>query len=224
MTYVLIPGAGGDAWIWHRVEHELRRRGHEVLSVELPADDDTAGFAEYADAVLAAIGDRTELVLVAQSMGGFTAPVVHQRRAAQAIILVNAMIPQPGETAGAWWANTGQSQARWDNDVREGRDPDGEFDLTTYFFHDVPADLTAFGLGNGKSQSDKPMGEVCPIVGWPRVPTHVVVGRDDRFFPAVFQQRIARERLGLEAELVPGGHLAALSHPVELTDKLVSYG
>ena len=69
LVYVLIPGAAGQAWYWHRVEPELRRRGHDVLSVELPAQDDGAGLAEYADAAEAAVGDRDNLVVVAQSMG-----------------------------------------------------------------------------------------------------------------------------------------------------------
>jgi pimeloyl-ACP methyl ester carboxylesterase len=40
LTYVLIPGAGGAAWYWHLVERELRQRGHDVVAVDLPADDD----------------------------------------------------------------------------------------------------------------------------------------------------------------------------------------
>jgi pimeloyl-ACP methyl ester carboxylesterase len=63
-AYVLIPGAGGDAWYWHLLEPELRGRGHDVVAVALPADDDSAGLAEYADAVVEAIGDRTGIVLV----------------------------------------------------------------------------------------------------------------------------------------------------------------
>jgi len=47
-----------------------------------------------------------------------------------------------------------------------------------------------------------------------------VVGRDGRFFPAGFQQRVAKERLGIEAAVIPGGHLVALGNPVELADQL----
>jgi pimeloyl-ACP methyl ester carboxylesterase len=223
VTYVLIPGAGGDAWYWHIVEQELRRRGHDVVSVELPSDDDSAGLADYTDAVIEAIGDQTHLVLVAQSMGGFVVPLVLQRRAAWSIILVNAMIPLPGESPGAWWDNTGQARAQRANDIREGRAPDAEFDLVTYFFHDVPTQLTEYGLGNGKRQADKPFGEACSFTAWPQVPTHVIASRDDRFFPVEFQQRIARERLGLEPDIVPGGHLVALSRPIELVDRMESY-
>jgi pimeloyl-ACP methyl ester carboxylesterase len=223
VTYVLIPGAGGDAWYWHAVERELGQRGHDVISVELPTDDEDAGLSEYADAVIAAIGDRSDLILVAQSMGAFLAPLVPERRAAQSIILVNAMIPLPGETPGAWWENTGQRQARRENDVRDGRSPDADFDMETYFFHDVPEDLTKYGLGNGKQQADRPLGDPCEFDAWPDVPTHVISGRDDRCFPLEFQQRVARERLGIEPDVVPGGHLVALSYPVELVDQIESY-
>jgi pimeloyl-ACP methyl ester carboxylesterase len=223
MIYVLIPGAGGDAWYWHLVERELGRRGHDAVSVELPTDVDSAGLAVYTDTVVDAITTPGSVVLVAQSMGAFLAPLVSQRQAVSSIILVNAMIPVPGESPGAWWDNTGQPQARRANDIRDGRDPDAEFDLSTYFFHDVPPDLTEFGLGNGKRQADRPFGDTCSFTAWPRVPIHVIAGRDDRFFPLEFQRRIARERLGLDLDVVPGGHLVALSHPVELVDLIESY-
>ena len=42
-TYVLIPGAGGDAWYWHRVVPELEARGHDVVAVDLPAADEFGG-------------------------------------------------------------------------------------------------------------------------------------------------------------------------------------
>jgi pimeloyl-ACP methyl ester carboxylesterase len=54
------------------------------------------------------------------------------------------------------------------------------------------------------------------------VPTRFVQGRDDRLFPLAFQRRVARERLGIEVDEVPGGHLVALSRPVELVDALVA--
>jgi pimeloyl-ACP methyl ester carboxylesterase len=223
MIYVLVPGAGGDAWYWHRVEQELDRRGRAAVSVKLPTDDESAGLAEYTEAVIRAIPDHADVVLVAQSMGGFTVPLVAQRRPVAGIVLVNAMIPQPGETAGDWWGNTAQAEARRANDLREGRSPDADFDLATYFFHDVPADIAEYGLGNGKRQADRPFGDPCVFTEWPAVPIHVISGRDDRFFPLEFQQRVARERLNLEPDAVPGGHLVALSRPTQLVDQIESY-
>src|SRR5688572_30906747 len=58
-TFVLIPGAGGQAWYWHRVVAELERRGHDAVAVDLPSGDDSAGLAAYTDAVVAAIDGRT---------------------------------------------------------------------------------------------------------------------------------------------------------------------
>src|SRR5262245_20726914 len=111
-TFVLIPGAGGAAWYWHRVTPLLEAAGNEAIAVELPADDEQAGLPAYADLVVDAIGDRTDIVLVAMSLGGFTAPLVCERAPLRMLVFVNAMIPVPGETAGAWWENTGSEAAR----------------------------------------------------------------------------------------------------------------
>ena len=55
------------------------------------------------------------------------------------------------------------------------------------------------------------------------MPTRVLAGRDDRFFPLDFQRRVARQRLAAEVDVVPGGHLVALSRPAELTARLIGY-
>jgi pimeloyl-ACP methyl ester carboxylesterase len=38
MQLVLVPGAGGVAWYWHRVIPLLRAAGHDALAVDLPGD------------------------------------------------------------------------------------------------------------------------------------------------------------------------------------------
>jgi pimeloyl-ACP methyl ester carboxylesterase len=220
-VFVLVPGAGGAAWYWHRVVPELRARGHEAVAVDLPGADESAGLPEYADAVAEAIGGRHDVVLVAQSMGGFTAPVACSRVLVRLLVLVNAMIPLPGETPGAWWDNTGWEPARIAA-ARAGGYP-AEFDLATYFLHDLPAEVVATGEGHNFPEADIAFGQPCAIERWPDVPTRVLAGRDDRFFPLEFQRRIAGERLGAEVDSVPGGHLVALSRPAELTDQLTRY-
>jgi pimeloyl-ACP methyl ester carboxylesterase len=220
-VFVLVPGAGGAAWYWHRVVPELRARGHEAVAVDLPGADESAGLPEYADTVAEAIGGPHDVVLVAQSMGGFTAPVVCARIPVRLLVLVNAMIPQPGETPGAWWDNTGWEPARIAA-ARAGGYP-AEFDLATYFLHDVPAEVVATGEGHNFPEADIAFGQPCAIERWPDVPTRVLAGRDDRFFPLEFQRRIAGERLGAPVDSVPGGHLVALSRPAGLTDRLTRY-
>jgi pimeloyl-ACP methyl ester carboxylesterase len=106
-TFVLIHGTGDGGWYWHLVESELHQRGHEVEAPDLPCDDDAAGLREYVDTVLDAVGGRHDLVVVGQSFGGFTAPLVADRVLVDALVLVAGMSPAPGENPGDWFANTG---------------------------------------------------------------------------------------------------------------------
>ncbi|WP_236007504.1 alpha/beta fold hydrolase [Nakamurella leprariae] len=224
-SFLLVPGAGGAGWIWHRVVDALHARGHAAVAVDLPADDERAGLAEYAqvceDAARTALPADRPLVVAALSMGGFTAPLLVGRLPVRALVLVNAMVPLPGETGGAWWRTTGQAQARLEQAELDGRDVSGEFDERAEFFHDVPDELTeqAFTM-DARPQSDRPFADPWPLSTWPAVTTVVLAGDRDRLFPASFQVRVARERLGLDAEIVPGGHLAPLGHPTGITDRL----
>ena len=170
VTFGLIPGAGGSGWYWHRVEEELRGHGHETVAVDLPATDDRAGLAEYTAVVADAVGERDDLILVAQSMGGFTAPLVSERIPVSMIVLVNAMIPAPGEAPGDWWANTGQTEARRAMDVREGRDPDAGFDPFVSFLHDLPEHLVQEMATHEHDQSDTPFEKPWPLDAWPDLP------------------------------------------------------
>lgn len=223
-TYVLIPGAGSDSSYWYRVTPLLRALGHEVVTPDLPCDDESAGLAEYVDVVLDAIGDRTDLILVAQSMGGFTAPLVATRVPVELIVLVAAMVPAPGEAPGDWWANTGQREARRELDIKEGRDPDADFDPIAMFMHDLPPDVLAEVLATPpRDQAEAPFLKPWPLSSWPDVPTRFLLCRDDRLFPADFQRRVVRERLGITPDEMDGGHLPALAHPRELVDHLEAY-
>ena len=224
-TFLLIPGAGGQAWYWHRLVPELQRRGHDAIAVELPAADDQARLAEYVDAAVEAVQRHParpdDLVVVGQSMGGLTAPLVTDRLPVARLVLLNPMIPAPGETGHDYWANTGQDEARREYDQQSGRSPDTPFDPLVYFFHDVPAEVTAEAFAQEEpGQSDAPFREPWPRRSWPDVPTVVLSAREDRFFPYEYQARVAKERLGLTPEPLPGGHLVALSRPEELAAAL----
>ena len=219
-TYVLIHGAADSGWFWHLLERELRTRGHDVVAPDLPCDDDSAGFAEYADAVVGAIGDRTGLIVVAQSLGGFTAPLVCDRVSVNLLVLLAGMVPAPGERADDYWVNTGYADARREQAEREGPPPEDDIGL---FYHDVPPDLAAEALRRGRPQSDTPGKQPWPLPAWPEVPTRFLLCRDDRLFPADFMRRVARDRLGLTADEIDGSHCVALSRPTELADRLEAF-
>src|SRR5690242_3458448 len=190
--FVLIPGAGGTAWYWSRVVPLLLDAGHETIAVDLPGDDENAGIVQYTDLVVAACEGAGEVVLVAQSLGGFTAPLAAGRVPLREIVFVNAMIPVPGETAGEWWDNVDSATARQQAAEAGGY---GDFDLAMYFLHDVPPEIAAEGEPYQREEKDIAFAQPCSFESWPDVPIRVLVGADDRFFPAEFQRRVAKDRL-----------------------------
>jgi pimeloyl-ACP methyl ester carboxylesterase len=223
-TFVLIHGAGSDSWYWHLAAPELRARGHDVVAPDLPSDDDSAGLAEYTDVVVDAIDGRRDLVVVGQSLGGFTAPLVCDRVLVRLLVLVAAMVPVPGEAPGDWWANTGWEQAHRDQAARDGRPVDGDFDPMAEFFHDVAPNVTAEAFARGeRQQSGTPFEKPWPLDAWPDVPTRFLLGCQDRFFPAPFLRRVVQERLGFAPDEMDSGHLPALAHPDELVRRLDDY-
>ena len=222
-SYVLIPGADGRAWYWYRLAPLLEARGHSVVSVDLPVADGSAGYEEYVEAAMQPIAERrTDLILVAQSLGGFIAPIIATQLPVAQIILLNAMVPRPGESANDWWENTGQQKARVEYYARQGLELPAKFDVFEAFFHDAPPGVLDKARSEGEQAAnfDTLFSQPWPLKGWPDVPTRFLQGRDDRFFPLEFQRRTVRERLGIAVEELPGGHLLALSQPAALAERL----
>ena len=209
-TFVLIHGGGDSAWDWHLLVPELAARGHDVVVPELPIGDPSAGFTEFAAAVVDAVGDRGDLVVVGHSYGAFTAPLVAGPLPVRLLVLLAPMIPRPGESPADWWENTGH------------RSPEG-LGEEEQFFNGVPAAIVAQAAAHGREQVSAEWTEPWPRAAWPDVPTRVLVAREDRFFPADFQRRVALDRLGAVPDEIDGGHAVALSHPGQLADRLTAY-
>jgi pimeloyl-ACP methyl ester carboxylesterase len=211
-SYVLIHGAGDVGWYWHLVEAELRRRGHDVVAPDLPVEDDGAGLSEYADVVVQAVGRRDRVIVVAQSFGGYTAPIVCSRIPSTLLVLVAGMVPAPGESATEMFAHTGYR--------RDERDDRTE---AAIFYQDVPPALAAEALARGRRQSDTPGNQAWPLEAWPEVATRFLLCRQDRLFPAQWLRRVVQGRLGITPDEIDSGHTPALSRPKELADRLESY-
>lgn len=221
-TFVLIHGAGDVGWSWHLVVAELRARGHDAVAPDLPCEDEDAGLPEFAESVLAAIGEGRDLVVVGHSFGGLTAPLVADRRRDTGrvrLLYLAAMIPAPGERPADWWENTGYERAAREQAARDGG-LTGHEDPCVSFWNGVPRPLAEEAERRSRGQAGASSAAPWPLAAHPAVPTRVLACREDRFFPLAFQRRVARERLGVEVEEVPGCHCAMLSHPRELARAL----
>ncbi|PRA83155.1 alpha/beta fold hydrolase [Microbacterium sp. MYb66] len=222
-TFVVVHGGGDVGWSWHLVAAELRARGHEVLTPDLPADDDALTLDDYATAVVEIVGARGDVVVVGHSFGAFTAPLVAERLSAGLLVLMAGMIPAPGEPPERWWEESGYLAAAKVQSALDGG-LTGNEDPYVSFYADVPRELADEALRQERAHpSSTAMERPWPLAEWPQVPTRFVVFADDRFFPAAFLRELAQRRLGVVADEIPGGHCAMLSRPVEIAELLSGY-
>ncbi len=221
-TFVLIPGAGADPRVYRATIQALGALGHEAIAPSLPLHDRSARPSDHARAVASFVPRRVDLVVVAQSLGAFTGPLVAAAVPTAPLILLAPMVPRPGETAGEWWANTHHERAIAGLLERHGPirswGPDA---LDEVFLHDVEPAVAREHERFSGAPGEGMFAEPWPLAAWPEVSTRVLVPSEDRLFPLVFQRRIARERLGLEIDEMSGGHLPMLSRPRELAERLV---
>ena len=124
------------------------------------------------------------------------------------------MVPTPGETAGDWWQASGWEAALHGVDMSD--------EIATYL-HDVPVDIARADLATVRDHGEASMVEPWPLDAWPDVPTRVLAFADDRFLPLAFQEQLARERIGVEVEVMGGSHGAYLSRPEEVAINLDAY-
>jgi pimeloyl-ACP methyl ester carboxylesterase len=217
-TFLLIPGGGSDPSYWAFLVSELADRGHRGIAIDLPCEDDSADLDDYADAVASQFrSDGEPPVVVAHSFGGFTGPLACTRVGASALIYVSGMIPRPGEPPADWWSATRCEEAQRAAAVAGGYDAE---DMDALFYNGVAAAVVAEQVE--RAQSDTPSAKPWPAAALPQLPTRFVLLRDDRFFPEEFMRGVVADRLGIEPEVTSGGHMAMLSHPGELADRLLA--
>ncbi|MBM7788051.1 alpha/beta hydrolase [Tenggerimyces flavus] len=206
-TYVLVHGASHGAWCWSLVSPFLEARGHAVVTMDLPIEDPSAGRTEYAAAVVAAVGSRSDVVLVVHSLGVVVVPEVCARVPVSSVVLLAAMVMAPGQTGFELLAEA----------AAEREDAGDEVD---YFYEDVPADLAAAARARWRNQTARALQEPWPAHAWPAVRTSYLLCRDDRLLPAPWVRRVVAERLGLVPEELDGSHSPFLSRPEALVERL----
>jgi pimeloyl-ACP methyl ester carboxylesterase len=182
-AFALIHGGGGSAWHWHLV---------------VPSEDDSAGWSEYTDTVVRAVGDRSDLVVVGHSLGGFTAPLVCARLPAgcSSSWRRRSLRPASSSATGGGTAATRRPGTRTSSTRRPSRARSrGEAERTQRVVEGAEGAVAAHGLARDPD-------EVPPLPRRPHVPrrhaviAHAMALRDDALLaPANGMEHHGAERM-----------------------------
>lgn len=221
MDFALVHGSYHGAWCWDLLRPELERLGHRVITVDLPISDPSLGAAEYAKIVSDALTPRTKPILVGTSTAGLITPLVAARRPVRRLVFLAAFLPTPGMSA-----NEQRKAEPIDGRIRpvieEWTDLGddvwmiGPNTATELFYHDVPASTARWATKRLRPQSYRMLQEASPLTDWPDVERSSIVCRDDRAINPEWVRMASRERLGVDAIELGGGHSPFLSRPSEL--------
>lgn len=95
--FVIVHGAWGSPAEMEPVVGPLHAAGHEVIAVDLPCTDPNAALGDYAAAVETVLPkERSDVILVGHSFGGFTVSTISAARPDLPLVYVAAVIPSPG--------------------------------------------------------------------------------------------------------------------------------
>ena len=230
MDVALVHGSYHGAWCWDLLRPELERLGHRVITMDLPISDPTLGAADYARTVETVLEPGSEPVLVGHSMAGLVIPLVAANRPIRRLIFLAAFLPSPGRSANDQRASepidgrVPPTTAEW-IDIGENVWMVGPKTATEIFFPDATPAVARWATQRLRPQSYRVTSETTPLEAWPDVECRSIVCRDDRAINPAWVRAAARERLGVEAVEISGGHSPFLTRPVELAlalDQLMS--
>jgi pimeloyl-ACP methyl ester carboxylesterase len=225
MDIALVHGSYHGAWCWDFLTPELERLGHRVTTVDLPISDPELGAADYAKTIEAALDPATEPVLVGHSMAGLIIPLVATHRPVRRLVFLAAFLPSPGRSANdqrgteAIDGRVPPKTAEW-TDLGDDVWMVGPNTATELFFHDASAAVARWATRRLRPQSYRVLNEPTPLTAWPDVESVSIVCRDDRAINPAWVRAAARERLGVEAIELGGGHSPFLTRANELAQIL----
>jgi pimeloyl-ACP methyl ester carboxylesterase len=227
MDIGLVHGSYHGAWCWDFLTPELERLGHRVVTVNLPISDPSLGAADYAKTVEAALDPASEPLLVGHSMAGLVVPIVAARRPIRRLVFLAAFLPVPGRSANEQRATEAidgrvpPRTAEW-TDLGDDVWMVGPNTATELFFHDAPAAVARWATKRLRPQAYRIFSETTPLTAWPDVESRTIVCRDDRALNPDWVRTASRERLGVNAIELGGGHSPSLTRPAELAQLLNS--
>jgi pimeloyl-ACP methyl ester carboxylesterase len=229
MTRVaLVHGAWCGAWSWDSLTPRLRQEGHDVVAMDLPCEDASAGFETYAEVVCSAL-DRCnhDVVLVGHSLAANTIPLVAARRPVRHLVYVAGLMPEIGRSIGdqlqddvdmmvpGWDAGLSEpdvhSRTSWiDFECARGR-----------FLADCDEATVEASFNRLRAQANYPMALAFSLPEFPAISCTSVVYSDDQVINPDWSKRVARDMFAADLVELPGGHCSFFSQPSPLADVLL---
>ena len=226
-TFALVHGGGHGGWCWELVKPLLEMRGYKVVTPDLPIDDPAAGATQWAGAVVEALRDcDDDVVVVGHSMGGLAIPVVAAKRPVRHLVFLGALMPAPRTTYAEVMTThpdpaTGKVLERLQHDevgrVLMPRDVNRD-----YFYQDCPDEVADHVWERLRPQAFTVFAEICPLQQWPDVPATYILMQDDCVVGNAWSRQIAQLRLGKLPIELPGSHSPFYSRPALLVETLIA--
>ncbi|ORB63403.1 alpha/beta fold hydrolase [Mycolicibacterium tusciae] len=231
-TFALVHGAWHGAWCWERLTPELEKLGHRVITMDLPIDDSSATFDDYADIVCRAVDHCSgeDLVLVGHSLAGLTVPLVAARRPLRRVVYLCALLPKLGVPLTQQMAedtvmlNPDYAKGLGDKDSEGRRAWVDEVIARRHLFDDCDEAVASAAVARLCPQATNPYRIPCSLSEMPTVDSTYVLCTEDRIVNPVWSRRIARERMRAELIELPGSHSPFLSRPRDLAAVLDGVG
>jgi pimeloyl-ACP methyl ester carboxylesterase len=206
-TFCLVHGAWHDGACWDPVTKALRAAGHDVVAPDLPFHDPATTFDQRIEPALQAIeGLADPVIAVGHSMGAGYAPLVAASRAGSLLVYLCPGLGRLREGF-PWPPARADGTSAWDRDAAiEALYPR----LASEAARRLADHLRAMAPAAGGHPRARP----------PRPAAAVVIAHDDELFDPSSERAAARERLGVDAIEIPGGHFPMAEDPDALAGLL----
>lgn len=218
-NFGLVHGGGFGAWCWSRVIPELETLGHRATAVDLTVEEFAAGAARCAEVASHAFAQVDDIVVVGHSIAGLIIPLLASTRSVRCLIFLHALLPRPGQSV------VDQVTAQPDMfnpDLATITTPfwEDEAVAVRFLLHDCQPEVAHDAFRRLRPEPGVLGREITPLQRWPDVPSAYIVCADDRIANPAWARRVARQRLGVAAIEIPGGHCPMLSRPKQLAEAL----
>jgi pimeloyl-ACP methyl ester carboxylesterase len=196
--------------------------------MDLPCDDGSADFDDYADVVCDALrGCVDTTLLVGHSLGGNTIPIVAARRPVAHLVYLCAVIPRLGSSLmdqvadDPGMVNLGYLPALSEPDAQNRQVWADPALARRHLFADCDDTTAASAIQRLRPQALHPMLVPFPLAEFPSVSSTYIVCTDDQMVPCEWSRRVATSRLGANLVELPGSHSPFFSRPDALAEVLL---